>query len=134
MSGFVLAIVFLFSGALAAAAQNATATVRLAPGQTATVTAIRSTGELARLEIALPKSTQRFQGIGEQLLPIKAGGKDSIIVAADLNGDGIDEILVHGSVSADSSALIWCRWDAQRHEFLPVYFSGDNQEIGRPQS
>src|SRR5262249_6023853 len=77
-------------------------------------------------------STQRFEGIGEQLLPIKAGGKDSIIVAADLNGDGIDEILVHGSVTADSTALIVYRWDAQRHEFLPVDFSGDNQDEGKP--
>jgi hypothetical protein len=132
MPRFVLAIVLVLSGALAAAAQNVTATARLGPGQTATVTAIRSTGEPARLEIALPKSTQRFDGIGEQLLPIKSGGKDSIIVAADLNGDGIDEIVVRGAVTADATALIVYRWDAQRHEFLPVDFTGDNDDEGKP--
>lgn len=131
MPRFVLATLFLLFSVLGAAAQNVTATARLGPGQTATVTAIRPTGEPTRLEIALPQGTQRLDGIGEQLLSVKSDGKDTVIVVADLNGDGIDEIVVRGSVTADASALIVYRWDAQRHEYLAVDFT-DNQDEGKP--
>ncbi len=127
MPRIVLAILFLLATALPAAAQSATATARLGPGQTVTVTAVRATGEPARLEIALPKGTQRFDGIGEQFLTMKSGGKDSIIVVADLNGDGIDEIVVRGSVTADASAVIVYRWDGDRGEYLPTDFTADDQ-------
>jgi hypothetical protein len=123
---------FFFLAALPAAAQNATATARLGPGQTATVTAVRATGEPARLEIALPQGTQRFDGIGEQFLTIKSGGKDTIIVIADLNGDGIDEIVVRGSVTADASAVIVYQWNGERREYLPVDFTADNEDEGKP--
>src|SRR5436853_2918847 len=93
MPRIVLATLFFLATALPAAAQNSSATARLGAGQTATITAVRATGEPARLEIALPKGTQRFDGIGEQFLSIKSGGKDSVIVIADLNGDGVDEIV-----------------------------------------
>jgi len=132
MPRFVVATFFLLFSVLGAAAQNATATARLGPGQTATVTAIRAAGEPARVEVALPQGTQRFDGIGEQLLSIKAGGKDSVIAVMDLNGDGIDEIVMRGSVTNDASALIVYRWDPQRHQYLPVDFSGDNQDEGKP--
>jgi hypothetical protein len=132
MPRIVLATFFFLATALPVAAQSATATARLGPGQTVTVTAVRATGEPARLEIALPHGTQRFDGIGEQFLTIKSGGKDSVIVVADLNGDGIDEIVVRGSVTSDASAVIVYQWDSQRHEYLPVDFSSDNQEEGKP--
>ncbi|HLL28928.1 MAG TPA: hypothetical protein VKT73_14925 [Xanthobacteraceae bacterium] len=132
MPRIVFATLFLLATALAAAAQSATATARLGPGQTATVTAVRATGEPARLEIALPKGTQRFDGIGEQFLTLKSGGKDSIIVIADLNGDGIDEIVVRGSVTSDASAVIVYQWDGDRGEYLPVDFTSDDQGEGKP--
>ena len=132
MPRIVLATLFLLATALPAAAQSATATARLGPGQTVTVTAVRATGEPARLEIALPKGTQRFDGIGEQFLTMKSGGKDSIIVVADLNGDGIDEIVVRGSVTADASAVIVYRWDGDRGEYLPTDFTADDQGEGKP--
>jgi len=131
MPRIVLAtLFFLFS--LPALAQNATATARLGPGQTVTVTAIRATGEPARLEIATPQGTQHFDGIGDQFLTIKSGGKDSIIAVADLNGDGIDEIIVRGSVTADASAVIVYQWSNARREYLPVDFTADNEDEGKP--
>jgi hypothetical protein len=132
MPRIVLATCFLLATVLAAAAQSATATARLGPGQTATVTAVRATGEPARLEIALPKGTQRFDGIGDQFLTLKSGGKDSVIVVADLTGDGTDEIVVRGSVTADASAVIVYRWDGDRGEFLAIDFTDDNQDEGKP--
>ena len=131
MPRIALATLF-FLAAVPALAQNATATARLGPGQTVTVTAVRATGEPARLEIALPQGTQRFDGIGEQFLTIKWGGKDATIVIADLNGDGIDEIVVRGSVTADASAVIVYQWDRERHEYMPVDFTADNQDEGKP--
>ncbi len=132
MTRIVLATFFFLTTALPAAAQSATATARLGPGQTVTVTAVRETGEPARLEIALPKGTQRFDGIGDQFLTMKSGGKDSVIVVADLNGDGIDEIVVRGSVTADASAVIVYRWDGDRGEYLPADFTADDQGEGKP--
>jgi len=131
MSRTVLATLF-FLVALPALAQNATATARLGPGQTVTVTAVRATGEPARLEIALPQGTQRFDGIGDQFISMKSGGKDSILVIADLNGDGIDEIIVRGSVTTDASAVIVYQWDRDRHEYIPVDFTADNEDEGKP--
>jgi hypothetical protein len=132
MPRIVLATFFFLATALPAASQSAVATARLGAGQTATVTAIRATGEPARLEIALPKGTQRFDGVGEQFLTMKSGGKDSVIVVADLNGDGIDEIVVRGSVTADASAVIVYRWDGDRGEYLPTDFTADGQDEGKP--
>ncbi len=132
MPQFVIATFFLLATVLPAAAQSATTTARLGLGQTATITAVRATGEPARLEIALPKGTQRFEGIGEQFLSLKSGGKDGIIVVADLNGDGVDEIVVRGSVTADASAVIVYRWDGDRGEYLPTDFTADDQDEGKP--
>jgi hypothetical protein len=132
MPRIVLATFLILATALPAAAQSATATARLGPGQIATVTAVRAAGEPARLEIALPKGTQRFDGVGEEFLTMKSGGKDSVIVIADLNGDGIDEIVVRGSVTADASAVIVYRWDGDRGEFLPTDFTADGQDEGKP--
>ena len=132
MLRIVFATFFFLATALPAAAQNATATARLGSGQTVTVTAVRATGEPARLEIATPSGTQRFDGIGEQFLTMKSGGKDSVIVIADLNGDGIDEIMVRGSVTADASAVIVYQWNASRREYLPLDFTAEDQDEGKP--
>ena len=132
MPRIVLATLFFLATALSAAAQNATATARLGQGQTVTVTAIRAAGEPARLEIATPSGTQRFDGIGDQFLSMKSAGKDSIIVIADLNGDGIDEIMVRGSVTSDASAVIVYQWNAAKREYLPLDFTAEDQDEGKP--
>ena len=132
MLRIILATLLFLATALSAAAQNATATARLGQGQTVTVTAVRATGEPARLEIATPSGTQRFDGIGEQFLTMKSGGKDNTIVIADLNGDGIDEIMVRGSVTADATAVIVYQWSASRREYLPLDFTAEDQDEGKP--
>jgi hypothetical protein len=132
MPRIVLATFFFLATALPAASQSATATARLGPGQTVTITAVRTSGEPARLEIATPSGTQHFDGIGDQFLTLKSGGKDSIIVVTDLNGDGIDEIVVRGSVTADASAVIVYQWNSARREYLPLDFTADDQGEGKP--
>jgi hypothetical protein len=119
---------FLFAAAAPSSAQNATATARLGPGQSVTVTAAKATGDSASLEIALPKGAQRFDGIGEQFLSMKFGGRDSTLVITDLNGDGIDEIVVRGSVPPSASAIIVYKWDAQRGEYVPADFTTEQDE------
>ena len=132
MSRIVLATFFCLATALPAAAQNASATARMGSGQMVTVTAVRIAGQPARIEIATPSGTQHFDGVGEQFLPIKSGGKDSFIVVADMNGDGIDEIVVRGSVTSDASALIAYQWSGARREYLQVDFTGENEDEGKP--
>ena len=53
-------------------------------------------------------------------------------MVVDLNGDGIDEIVVRGSVTSDASAVIVYRWDGDRGEYLPTDFTADNQDEGKP--
>ena len=132
MSRIFLATFFCFITALPAVAQNVSATARMGSGQMVTVTAVRTAGQPARLEIATPSGTQHFDGIGEQFLTIKSGGKDGFIVVADMNGDGIDEIAVRGSVTSDASALIVYQWNGARREYLPLDFTGDNEDEGKP--
>ncbi len=122
------ALYFLLAAAAPSSAQTATATARLGPGQTVTVTAAKTTGDNASLEIALPKGAQRFDGIGEQFLSMRFGGRDSTLVITDLNGDGVDEIVVRGSVPPSSSAIIVYKWDGQRGEYVPAEFTNDQDE------
>jgi hypothetical protein len=122
------AALFLLAASTSSIAQNATATARLGPGQNVTVTAAKATGDSASLEIALPKGAQRFDGIGEQFLSMKFGGRDSTLIITDLNGDGIDEIVVRGSVPPTASAIIVYKWDPQRGEYVPVEFTNDQDE------
>ena len=61
-------------------------------------------------------------------LPMKFGGRDSTLVIADLNGDGVDEIVVRGSVPPAASAIIVYKWDAQRNEYIPAEFTNDQDE------
>ena len=108
---------------LPSSAQNATATARLGPGQSVTVTAAKATGDSASLEIALPKGAQRFDGIGEQFLSLKSGGRDSTLVVADLNGDGIDEIVVRGSVPPTPARLSSISGTPSAANIFPVDFT-----------
>lgn len=119
---------FFLATANPALSQSATATARLGPGQNVTVTAAKATGDSASLEIALPKGAQKLEGIGEQFLSMKFGGRDSTLVIADLNGDGVDEIVVRGSVPPTASAIIVYKWDTQRGEYFPVEFTTDQDE------
>lgn len=126
---FVLAAaLFLFAATNPVFAQNATVTARLGDGQTATVNAVKEPDKVAYLEISLPKGPQRIDFIGEQLLPIKAGSRDNLLTVADLNGDGVDEIIVRGSISPETGSILVFRWNADSGQYLPVTFTNDQGE------
>ena len=84
--------------------------------------------EHAYLEIALPKGAQRFDGIGDQFLTMKSGGRDSPLVIADLNGDGIDEIIVRGSVPPYPPASSSISGTPNAPNIFPVEFTDDKDE------
>jgi hypothetical protein len=129
---FVLAAaLFIFAATTPVFAQNATATARLGGGQTATVNAVKEPDKVAYLDIALPKGPQRIDFIGDQLLPIKVSGRDSLLTVADLNGDGVDEIIVRGSISPETGSVLVFRWNAESGQFLPVIFT-DDQNADKP--
>lgn len=126
---FVLAAaLFLFAATNPAFARVVTATARLDAGRTATVNAVKEPDKVAYLEIALPQGPQRIGFIGDQFMPIKAGGRDSLLVVADLDGDGVDEIIVRGSISPETGSIIVLRWNAESGQYLPGQFTNDRGE------
>ncbi len=124
---FALAAFFLLA-VFPALAQNATVTAHLGPGQTVNVTANKVASESAYIEIALPKGAQRFDGIGEQLMPFRVNGHDTLLAVEDFDGDGIDKIIVRGSVPPEASAILVYQWDGQKREYVQVEFTNDQDE------
>ncbi len=118
--GFAVAVVGPSS------AQDARATARLGGGLTATATAKPVEGEGVLLEIALPGgAAQSFPGLGQALVAIDGRPAGASLVARDLNGDGIDEIIIRGAVPPERGAMLVFRWDGGAGEFAPVDFTDD---------
>lgn len=109
----------------AAFAQSASATARIGAGQTAQVKAESKPGEGVLLEILLPDGrSQTFPQLGEALVPLD-GRSGPGLVARDLNGDGLDEVIIRGSVPPDRGAMLAFRWERSAGEFVPVSFTDD---------
>jgi hypothetical protein len=109
----------------AAAAQSGTATARIGAGQTVQAKAAPKGSEGVLLEFLLPDGrTQNFEQLGEALVAIdgKAGPG---LLARDLNGDGVDEVILRGSVPPDRGAMLVFRWERTAGEFVPVTFTDD---------
>lgn len=132
MRKFLPLAAILFAAAMqpawAQSADTQLANARLGGGQSVTVNAVKPPEGAAYLEIALPGGAQKLEGLGERFLPVVAGGKQTPIAAADLNGDNVDEIVVRGQVTGTSGALLVLRWDAAQKQFLPVDFIDDRDE------
>ena len=78
-----------------------------------------------RLTISLGNAApQVFDGVGEALVPLRAGRQSGPVVAFDIDRDGIDEIFVRTS-SQNRGVLIVFRWDIGTNEFAPVTFTED---------
>lgn len=73
---------------------------------------------------------QLFDGVGDALVPLRAGNRSGPVVAFDIDRDGIDEIFVRSS-SQQRGVLIVFRWDAAANEYAPVTFTEDT---GAPKS
>lgn len=129
MPVLIVAFAFLAASAAATLAQPATATARIGFGQTAQATAEPIAGQGVLLQIALPSgSTQAFPQLGAELVPLSGREGDLALLARDLNGDGIDEIIIRGSVPPKAGAVLVFRWDRTMGEFVPVEFTDDRDK------
>jgi hypothetical protein len=123
----VLALVLGTAGPTAAQSVNATA--RIGAGQTVRVTAGSTVGQGVLLEIALPGGrSQSFPQLGMELVAIDGKPGGAGLLARDLNGDGVDEVLIRGSVPPERGALLVFRWDRSTGEYVPVDFTDDRDQ------
>jgi hypothetical protein len=122
----LLAVLFACVAVPATAeAQGASVTARLSGGQTAQVRAAPTGADGVLLEFLLPNGrSQSFPQLGESLIPLDGKGGAGL-VARDLNGDGVDEVLIRGLVPPDKGALLVFRWNQSAGEFVPLTFTDD---------
>jgi hypothetical protein len=79
-----------------------------------------------RLTIAvMGGEPQVFDGVGDALVPMRAGNRSAPVIAFDIDRDGIDEIFVRTSTQGQRGVLIVFRWDAGSNQFAPVTFTED---------
>jgi hypothetical protein len=74
---------------------------------------------------------QVFDGIGDALVPLRAGNRSSPVIAFDVDRDGIDEIFVRTSLQGQRGLLLVFRWSAAAGQYVPVSFTEDT---GAPKS
>lgn len=85
-----------------------------------------------RLTIAAADAEpQVFDGVGDALVPLRAGNRSGPVLALDIDRDGIDEIFVRTSSQGQRGVLIVFRWDAAAGAYAPVSFT---EESGQPKS
>ena len=132
VAAILIALAFVAAPDLEAWAQGANATARIGAGQTASVSAKPVDGEGILLEIALPGGrSQSFPGLGEALVPIDGKPGGAGLLARDLDGDGIDEIVIRGSVPPERGAMLVFRRDAAAGEFVPLEFTDDRDRTNK---
>jgi hypothetical protein len=100
------------------------------PQGTAAVETVQSENGV-RLTIAVAGAEpQVFDGVGEALVPLRAGNRSGPVIALDIDRDGIDEIFLRSSAQ-QRGVLIVFRWDAGSNQYAPVTFTEDT---GAPKS
>ena len=132
VAAILIGLGLLAGSGLCASAQGANATARLGAGQTASASAKPVDGEGMLLEIALPGGgAQSFPGLGEALVPIDGKPGGAGLLARDLNGDGLDEIIIRSSVPPERGAMLVFQWDRAANEFVPVEFTDDRDRTNK---
>ena len=132
VGALVIATGLVSAAAFPSFAQDVRATARLGAGQTATATAKPLEGEGVLLEIALPGGgAQSFPGLGQALVSIDGKPGGAGLIARDLNGDGVDEIIIRGAVPPERGAMLVFRWDSAAGEFAPVDFTDDRDRTNK---
>jgi hypothetical protein len=107
-------------------AQSMNVSARIGAGQTARITAAPVSGEGVLLEIALPSGrSQSFPQLGTDLVAIDGKPGGAGLLVRDLNGDGVDEVLIRGAVPPERGALLVFRWDRMTGEYVPIEFTDD---------
>lgn len=78
------------------------------------------------LSIAFPgREPQIFDGVGEVLVPLRAGNRSGAVLAVDIDRDGVDEIFVRSASQGQQGVLIVFRWNAAAGEYAPINFTED---------
>ncbi|MBK8008550.1 MAG: hypothetical protein IPK23_09010 [Rhizobiales bacterium] len=118
--GFLMPALLLAASS-SLSAQEATART---PQGAAAVSAEQSESGV-RLTIAVSGAEpQVFDGVGDGLVPMRAGNRSAPVIAFDIDRDGIDEIFIRTS-SQQRGVLIVFRWNTAANEYAPVTFAED---------
>lgn len=128
---FVAAALCFAAAVQPASAQITSATARLGSGRSVNVNAVKPPEGSAYIEVALPEGPQKLEGLGEQFMPMKSGGREATLVTADLNGDGVDEIIVRAMVTSTASAILVYQWNAEQKQYFPVQIT-DSMDQDKP--
>src|SRR6185312_14119885 len=118
----------LLALALPAFAQSMSATARLGDGKSVNVNAGKTPEGAAYIEVMLPEGAQKIEGLGDRFMPLKFNGREIELVAADINGDGVDEIIARAAITSSASALLVYQWDAEQKQFFPVLFTNSEND------
>jgi hypothetical protein len=71
------------------------------------------------------ETPQVFDGMGEALVPMRAGNRSGPVLAFDIDRDGIDEIFFR-STSQQRGVVIVFRWDASANQYVAAAFTEDS--------
>ncbi len=121
LSALLVAAAALTASVSAVSAQQIVA--RTPQGSAAIETAQGENGVQLTIAVA-GAEPQVFDGVGEALVPLRAGNRSGAVIAFDIDRDGIDEIFVRTS-SQHRGVLIVFRWDAGAGEYTPATFTED---------
>lgn len=117
----LLSALFLAALPPALAAQELTART---PRGIATIETAQGENGVRLTISAANAEPQIFDGVGDALVPLRAGNRSGPVLALDIDRDGVDELFVRTS-RAQRGLLIVFRWDAAAGDYAPVTFSED---------
>lgn len=117
----VLLVVLSLIATFPASAQQITARTPL--GAAAIETMQTENGVQLSISVASAEP-QVFDGVGDGLVPMRAGNRTGPVIAFDIDRDGIDEIFVRTSTKG-RGVLIVFRWDTSANEYAPATFAED---------
>lgn len=122
LASFVLPALLLVAAPAALSAQEISA--RTPRGAAAVETMQSENGVRVTISVA-GTEPQIFDGVGDALVPLRAGNRSMPVIVLDIDRDGIDEIFIRTSTQGQRGVLIVLRWDAGANEYAPVTFSED---------
>ncbi len=113
---------FVLSAVISSAASHAQQIAARTPLGTAAVETGQTESGVQLTVSVTGAEPQIFDGVGDALVPMRAGGRSAPVIAVDIDRDGIDEIFVRTS-SQQRGVLIVFRWDASSNSYAPVTFA-----------
>jgi hypothetical protein len=121
-------LAFFLATLLAASSAHAQAIPARGPGGAAVAVDSTNTENGVAITISVAgHEPQKLEGVGNALVPLKAGNRNAPIVAADIDGDGVDEILIRTS-TGNAGVLLVLRWNAAVNAYAPVPFTEDGAQ------